>query len=434
MAKIHPSLRVLMFPWLGHGHISPYLELAKKLFAKNFMVYLCSTPANLTSVRSKLSEEEEFNESIKLVELEFESLPELPPNYHTTNGLPPHLMPTLKEAFDCSVPEFLDILTDLNPELLIYDILQPWSAVAASVSGIPAVEFITGSVAMTALGYHSLVSPPGTEFPFESIFFRDYESALREKLFVHDKDSQSFTQCIECSKKMILVKSIAEVEGKYIDYFSSLTGKKVIPVGHLVQEPNFNDYVDKDCESWIFLTRKKRVQPSLFLLGVSTFCVTKICWKSLMGNETSLEEVLPKDFLIRVGDRGKVVNGWAPQAKILTHPNTGGFASHCGWNSVLEGMKFGLPIIAMPMHLDQPVNARLIEEHGVGIEVLRDSSGNLQRETIANVIDKVVKGIDGEKVREKAKEMSKKIQNKGEEEIDNVVEELVQLCFEKDYY
>ena len=59
------------------------------------------------------------------------------------------------------------------------------------------------------------------------------------------------------------------------------------------------------------------------------------------GENIVFEETLPKGFFERVGERGLVVNGWAPQAKILTHPNVGGFVSHCGWNSVMESMKFG---------------------------------------------------------------------------------------------
>ena len=46
----------------------------------------------------------------------------------------------------------------------------------------------------------------------------------------------------------------------------------------------------------------------------------------------------------------------------------------------MESMKFGVPIIAMPMHLDQPVNSRLVEALGVGVEVKRDTNGRLERE------------------------------------------------------
>ena len=56
----------------------------------------------------------------------------------------------------------------------------------------------------------------------------------------------------------------------------------------------------------------------------------------------------------------------------------------------MESMKFGVPIIAMPMHLDQPVNSRLVEALGVGVEVKRDNNGRLGREEVAKVIRKVL--------------------------------------------
>lgn len=123
-----------------------------------------------------------------------------------------------------------------------------------------------------------------------------------------------------------------------------------------------------------------------------------------------------------------VVEGWAPQAKILGHKNTCGFVSHCGWSSFMESTKFGVPIIAVPMHLDQPVNARLVEEIGVGVEVVRDESRRIKREGIAEVIRKVVLEESGEVVRKNARDLSDKIRMKGEAaEIDRVVEELEQL-------
>ena len=137
-------------------------------------------------------------------------------------------------------------------------------------------------------------------------------------------------------------------------------------------------------------------------------------------------------FLDRLGERGLVVEDWAPQAQILAHSSTGGLVSHCGWNSILESLKFGVPIIAIPMKYDQPMNARLAEDVGVAVEVKRDENGKLNREEIAQVIRKVVVEKDGEDVRIKAREFSERMRMKGEEEIDGLVEELAQLCKEEE--
>lgn len=149
-----------------------------------------------------------------------------------------------------------------------------------------------------------------------------------------------------------------------------------------------------------------------------------------MGHAVALEAALPEGFLERVEERGIVVDGWSPQAKILQHPSTGGFVSHCGWGSVMESIYYGVPLLALPMHLDQPVNARLAVEIGVGIEIMRDQDGQIKREEVAKAINMVV--ADSRKVgvllREKAKEMSNKLREEGEEELNEALETLRKLC------
>ena len=65
-----------------------------------------------------------------------------------------------------------------------------------------------------------------------------------------------------------------------------------------------------------------------------------------------MEKVLPKGFLDRTVGIGKVI-GWAPQVAILSHPAIGGFVSHCGWNSILESLWFGVSIAAWPLYVEQ---------------------------------------------------------------------------------
>ncbi|XP_057466472.1 UDP-glucosyltransferase 29-like [Actinidia eriantha] len=435
------TISVLMFPWLAHGHISPFLELAKKLSTRNFKIYLCSTPINLNGIKPKLTQK--YTHSIELIELHVPALPDLPPQYHTTKNLPPNLMPILKQALDLSEPIFSHILKTLKPDLLIYDFLQPWAPVVASSYNIPAVDFITSSVTMTAFMHH-LYKNPLTKFPFQnSIHLRDYDKVdvshllnpSRENL---DKEKTRCFDCIERSCDVVLIKSFKEVEGKYIDYLSGLVGKKILPL------PLVQDCTNEDDDGGIIDWLKKKEKGSTVFVSFGTeyflsehemeeialgleLSGVNFIWalRFPMGSNTSVEKALPLGFLERVGERGMVVEGWLPQVKILLHPSIGGFLSHCGWSSVMEAMKYGNPIIAIPMHIDQPVNARLVEEIGVGVEVVRDKNGKLDREKVGQVIKNVV--FDGEVVRKKARELSETLCMKGEEDIDVVVEELVNL-------
>lgn len=144
-----------MFPWLGYGHIYGCLNVAKKLANRGFYIYLCSTPINLSFIKKKIPEN--YSLSIQLVELHLPELSELPPSYHTTNGLPPHLNSTLKKALKMSKSNFSKILKNLKLDLLIYDAFQLWSEEVAHSHNIPAVKLLTATAAFISYFFQSYV-------------------------------------------------------------------------------------------------------------------------------------------------------------------------------------------------------------------------------------------------------------------------------------
>ncbi|KAH0655757.1 hypothetical protein KY285_030639 [Solanum tuberosum] len=135
------------------------------------------------------------------------------------------------------------------------------------------------------------------------------------------------------------------------------------------------------------------------------------------GEEQNIEDALPKGFLERIGERGRVLDKFAPQPRNLNYPSTGGFISHCGWNSAMETIDFGVPIVAMPMHLDQPMNARLIVELGVAVEIVRDDDGKIHRGEIAETLKRCHNRKTGEKLRVKVRDISKNLKYIRDEEL-----------------
>ncbi|KAI3458899.1 hypothetical protein Pfo_015562 [Paulownia fortunei] len=423
-----------MFPWLAHGLISPFLELAKKLSDRNFDTYICSTSVNLTSINNKITEKDCL--SIHLEELHLpDSFPELPPNYHTTNGLPLHLQSTLRKALKMAKLNFLNLLKTLQPDLLIHDILLSWARSVASLHNIPALPFFT-----------SVQPCARIEFPFPAIRLTDYELSMACKTMESAQKEEKYPEDDQVqSDGIILMNSSREMEGKYMDYLSELINWEMIPVVALVQDPKIggdDDDDDDDTGLIEWLGRKDELSSVFVSFGSEYFLKREemayglelsnvnFMWviRAPKGEEMRVEELLPERFLERVQERGKIVGKWAPQAKILRHSSIGGFVSHCGWNSLMESINFEVPIIAMPMHLDQPFNAKLVVELGVGVEVLRDGNARLQREEISQVIKDVVVGKRGESLRRKVGEQQESIRSRSREEMGGVVQKLTELC------
>lgn len=121
----------------------------------------------------------------------------------------------------------------------------------------------------------------------------------------------------------------------------------------------------------------------------------------------SSSELLPDGFLARISNRGKVYLGWEPQLEILAQPAIGGclFHSHSGWGSINESLGFGHAQILMPMVSDQGLNAKLLVEKGIGLEVQRNKDGSFNRDVVAKSMRLVMVDKEREPLRLKAAQM-----------------------------
>ncbi|KVI05013.1 UDP-glucuronosyl/UDP-glucosyltransferase [Cynara cardunculus var. scolymus] len=127
---------------------------------------------------------------------------------------------------------------------------------------------------------------------------------------------------------------------------------------------------------------------------------------------------LPKGFEERVGENGLVVVDWVPQPEILGHPATGGFMSHCGWNSSTESITMGVPVAAWPMHSDQPRNAMLITKVlNIGIYV-RDWTRReelISSTVVEEAVRKLMASEEGEEMRKRAAELGGRVRRSVED-------------------
>ncbi|RVW88028.1 Beta-D-glucosyl crocetin beta-1,6-glucosyltransferase [Vitis vinifera] len=192
------SISVVMLPWLAYGHLSPFLEMAKKLSRRNFCIYFCSAPVNLRFIQGKLTDRRRlsFNKTI----------------------------------------------------------FQPWAPAAASSLNIPAVLVSIGGAAFLSLILH-LDKKPGTPYPFPELFLEDFwwvkitGNALDSANGI--KDHGQFVGFLEQSFSIILVKNFREFEAKYIDYLSVLIEKKPVALCPLIGDQTDKDDEGTDIIEWL---------------------------------------------------------------------------------------------------------------------------------------------------------------------------------------
>ncbi|PSS15686.1 Zeatin O-glucosyltransferase [Actinidia chinensis var. chinensis] len=179
------------------------------------------------------------------------------------------------------------------------------------------------------------------------------------------------------------------------------------------QEPNSVIYVSFGTTTCLSDEQIKELAVGLEQSGHKFVWVVRDADKGdvFVGGERRAE--LPKGFEERVEGRGMLVRDWAPQLEILEHPSTGGFISHCGWNSCMESITMGVPILTWPMHSDQPRNSVLVTKMlKIGL-VLKDWSRRDELVTslmVEDVVKRLMGSEEGKEIMRRAEALGGAVQ------------------------
>uniref|UniRef100_A0ACD5TPU3 Uncharacterized protein n=1 Tax=Avena sativa TaxID=4498 RepID=A0ACD5TPU3_AVESA len=120
---------------------------------------------------------------------------------------------------------------------------------------------------------------------------------------------------------------------------------------------------------------------------------------------------LPRGFMERTSGLGLVLPSWAPQTAILAHASVGCFVTHCGWNSSLESILNGVPMVAWPLYAEQKMNAAMLEVRaGVAVRVRADADGFFSKEEIASVNRRTMEEEEGASLRKRVSELRDRAQ------------------------
>ncbi|RDX61906.1 putative UDP-rhamnose:rhamnosyltransferase 1, partial [Mucuna pruriens] len=378
MAEEHQKLHIAVFPWLAFGHIGPFFELAKQIAQKGHKISFISTPRNIHRL-PKLPEN--LQTSVDLIEFPLPHVDKLPQNAEATVDIPLHIIPYLKKAFDGLEEPLTKFLERCTPDWIICDFAPYWLPPISSKLGISCIFFSIFSA-------------------FD--LFRVLE--------------------ILNGTQVIASRSCMEIEGESFKLLESICRKPVIPVGLLPPSLQFNEgSKDHDWNTILnWLDEQEKGSVLYVAFGSEVILSDEDFTEIAMGLELSgfpyfwvlkkqnTSAIESQDRVESQSKRGLVWRTWAPQLRILAHKSVGGFLTHCGWSSVIEGLQVGCPLIMLPFQNEQSFVARLMEEKKVGIKVPKNEhDGKFTRDSVAKALRSVMLEEEGKTCRSQAEVMSK---------------------------
>ncbi|XP_038710186.1 UDP-glycosyltransferase 92A1-like [Tripterygium wilfordii] len=461
---------VVMLPMMAHGHLIPFLSLARQIEQRSgFTITIANTPLNIQYLQSTITSPEP---NIHLVELPFINTDHgLPPNTENTEDLTLNLIINLcKSSISLKTPcqNLIQDIIDKEgqpPLCIISDVFFGWASEVAKSTGTVNVTFTTCG-AYGTLAYSSMwlnlphrhkiddsgeFNVPG--FPDHCRFHVTQLHSFLRNADGFDSWSKFMQTQISLSLKSCgwLCNTIEEIEPLGLQRLRDYVKVPIWSIGPLLppavllkeSSPTHSSInrqragkipgiSAEECIEWL------NSHSSSSVVYISFGSQNTISPSQMMGLANGLEmakkpfiwvirppigfnikgeikpEWLPEGFEDRMkkSKQGLLVKNWAPQLDILSHNSTGAFLSHCGWNSVLESLSQGVPMIGWPLAAEQTYNSKmLVEEMGVSVELTRGVEGVVEGSEVKRVIDLVMdkNGILGQNMKKKAWEIREQI-------------------------
>ncbi|KAF5740357.1 hypothetical protein HS088_TW11G00425 [Tripterygium wilfordii] len=431
------SHHVVLFPFMAKGHTIPILYFARLLLRRpSISVTVFTTPANRHFISEFLADT-----TASIIDLPFpQNIPEIPPGIETTHKLPSmSLFPSFALATQLIQKDFeraLQILPRVS--FLVSDVFLWWTLESANKFNIPRFVFYGTckySVCVErSVTWNGLLVGPGSDdelitvpgFPWIKVTRRDFDEPKGSEV-----DLMKAVVSSVANSYGFILNSFYELEHVFVDYWNSHYGPKAWCVGpfcladpqrvnrpeepqekttwkqwldHKIDQGGSVLYIAFGTHAEISIEQIKEIAIGLEKSGVNFLWVIR-----------NIEAELGQGFEERVKERGIVVRDWVDQREILEHESVQGFLSHCGWNSVLESVCAGVPILAWPVMAEQPLTARMVvEEMKVGLRVETcDGSvrGFVKWEGLKKMVKELMEGEMGKEVRNNVKviaDMAKK--------------------------
>ncbi|XP_042490674.1 UDP-glucose flavonoid 3-O-glucosyltransferase 7-like [Macadamia integrifolia] len=334
----------------------------------------------------------------------------------------------------------------------------PWATDIAAKLGIPRLLFHGTSFFSLCVSNHLNRYAPHENIKSETQTFivpglPDQIKLTRSQLPEHLKTPSELSNLLQRIRESeeksygVLVNSFYELEPAYADHYTKVLERKAWHIGPVslrnrdivdkAQRGNSAPTDNQQCLSWLDSKKPNSVLYVSFG-SVARFTASQLL-EIAMGLEASgypfiwvvrskdesEQRWMPEGFEERIEGKGLIITDWAPQVLILDHPAVGGFVTHCGWNSALESVSAGVPMITWPLFAEQFYNEKLVTQvlrvgvsvgaHGHG--AFRAEKAAVERDDIEKAVEQLMGGgEEAERMRTRAMELKEMGRRAVEEE------------------
>ncbi|XXG62091.1 hypothetical protein AAC387_Pa05g0530 [Persea americana] len=442
----------LVLPYPTQGHINPTLQFAKRLVSKGLKATLVPTIF--------LSKTTEIEPSPVAVEPISDGWDET--GYAEAGSVDAYLK-RMETVASRTLAELIHRQAQSgNPvSCLVYDSFLPWALDVAKGLGLTGASFFTQTCSVSAIYYHvhhgnlkvpldvtavttvTLPALPELGIPDIPSFFSEVGSYPAYLQLVLNQFSN-----LE-KADWVLFNTFDKLEEQMVKWMEERW--RMITIGPTLPSMYLDKRLEGDENYSVNLYKPDIAAYMKWLDTKPTGSVVYISFGSLVKlSEEYMEELacgirgsnnyflwvvreiekkkLPAKLIEDMEDMGMIVT-WSKQIEVLAHEAVGCFVTHCGWNSTMEALCLGVPMVCMPQWTDQPTNAKfVVDVWGVGVRLKVDDKGIVRREEMESCIKEVMEGERSEEIKRNAKkwkELSKEAMDEGgssDKNIDEFVE------------
>ncbi|GMH02860.1 hypothetical protein Nepgr_004699 [Nepenthes gracilis] len=450
MGSKDDKLHVLFFPLMAHGHMIPTLDIARLFASHGAKATIATTPLNAPVFIRAI---EKCGTEISIEVFSFPSreagVPEGVENLEYVHGA--EMTNKFFKAIDTLEETLERFVEELRPNCLVADLFFPWATHIAAKFNIPRLVFhgsssFSFSVSENLMLYEPYKNASSDDEEFMVPNLPDEIKLTRYQLpeivlLGADTELMRFVKlAIESERRSygIIMNSFYELEPAYVDYYRKISGRRTWQIGPVslcnrsiedkVQRGKKASIDECDCMKWLDSKEPNSVIYICFgsiamysaaqLLEIAHALEAsgqQFIWvvRGCTDQESNYQEWFPKDFETIIEGKGLIIRGWAPQVLILDHKSTGGFVTHCGWNSIMEGISAGLPMVTWPFFADQSYNEIFVTQIlktgvAVGAKQWREAasvSPVVKREAVEKAVRQIMVGEEAEEMRNRARKL-----------------------------